>query len=268
MEFAGAVTSSASAPSRCTPRATMFVQLAGRPARQESQAPHFGSGSQTTRSPTGMSVTAEPTARIRPTSSWPITTGGVEGWPGGTFRIWTSEPQIPHASTEITTSSGAGSGSATSRTSSRPSPSNTAARTGLVPPTDERESREPAPADHLGEALERLAVERPRLVDDRLLRAGRAPATEQRGHFRLRVGERRPGGHAPRPLGRPAVPAEDRPERIDRRLAGVADADRRHADRSADRIRIAAELLAPLVEDTVLVAVDLRNALAVPDVRV
>jgi hypothetical protein len=55
-------------------------------------------------------------------------TGGVDGWPGGTLMIWTSEPHTPQASTSINTSSGAGSGSGTSRTTSRPSPSYTAAR--------------------------------------------------------------------------------------------------------------------------------------------
>ena len=101
----------------------MFVQLAGRPARHESHAPHFGSGSHTTRLPMATSRTAEPIARIRPTNSWPMITGGVDGWPAGMLMIWTSEPHTPHASTSIRTSSAAGTGSGTSLTTSRPSPS-------------------------------------------------------------------------------------------------------------------------------------------------
>ena len=106
----------------------MLVQLAGRPERHESHSPHLGSGSTTTRCPMGTSWTADPTARTQPTNSWPMITGGVDGWPGGTLMIWTSEPHTPQASTSIRTSSGAGSGSGTSRTTSRPSPSYTAAR--------------------------------------------------------------------------------------------------------------------------------------------
>ena len=48
---AGALTSGASAPWRKTPSARTFSQLAGRPARQGPQTPHFGSGSTTTRWP-------------------------------------------------------------------------------------------------------------------------------------------------------------------------------------------------------------------------
>ena len=45
----------------------MFVQLAGRPARHESQAPHFGIGiDDDPRARSATSRTAEPTARTRP----------------------------------------------------------------------------------------------------------------------------------------------------------------------------------------------------------
>src|SRR5947209_10331169 len=55
-------------------------------------------------------------------------TPGVAGCPGGTAKMWTSVPQIPAARTASRTSSGAlSSGGSTSRTTSRPSPSNTAA---------------------------------------------------------------------------------------------------------------------------------------------
>src|SRR5690349_20885407 len=238
MLFAGAVTNSASAPSRWTPSATMLTQFAGRPARHDAQKPHFGSGSTTTRIPSATSRTALPTSRTRPTNSWPMMTGGVDGWPGGTLMIWTSDPQMPQASTSIRTSSAPGRGSSTSRTTSRPSPSNTAARISPDPPSPASPSCQPV-TNRTGEPLERLLIDLGRQVDDRFLRAGRAPCPEAGGDLLLGVGERRALRPAANVRRLAAVPGEDRGQRLDGTLTRVADRDRLDADGPPDRSRIA-----------------------------
>src|SRR5947199_5090 len=69
-----------------------------------------------------------PVATTSAVYSRPMMAAGAAGCPGGTAKMWTSVPQIPAARTASRTSSGAlSSGGSTSRTTSRPSPSNTAA---------------------------------------------------------------------------------------------------------------------------------------------
>src|SRR5437879_7181789 len=85
-------------------------------------------GSTTIRSPGATWSTRSPVATTSAVYSCPMMTPGVAGCPGGTAKMWTSVPQIPAARTASRTSSGAlSSGGSTSRTTSRPSPSNTAA---------------------------------------------------------------------------------------------------------------------------------------------
>src|SRR5881628_1125589 len=85
-------------------------------------------GSTTILSPGATWSTRSPVATTSAVYSCPMMTPGVAGCPGGTAKMWTSVPQIPAARTASRTSSGAlSSGGSTSRTTSRPSPSNTAA---------------------------------------------------------------------------------------------------------------------------------------------
>jgi len=76
----------------------MLVQLAGRPARHESQAPHLGRDRRHARADRQL-ANGRPDGSAQPTNSWPMMTGGLDGCPAGTFMIWTSDPQTPQAST-------------------------------------------------------------------------------------------------------------------------------------------------------------------------
>ena len=90
---------------------------------------------------------AGPSRATRPMNSWPMTTPGSAGWPGGTFRICRSVPQMPHASTSMMTSSSASTvGSGTSSRRTTPSPWKTAARIRPPPRARDRGTRRRAAA--------------------------------------------------------------------------------------------------------------------------
>ena len=120
----GSTIVSANAPGRCTPTPRLFAHRWRRPARQCRHRPQTTWPSPLTRSPGWKSVTFEPTAAIRPTNSWPTTSGVVTAERAHAFhsQIWTSVPQMPARSTWIATSLMPTSGSGTS-SSRRPTSS-------------------------------------------------------------------------------------------------------------------------------------------------
>ena len=233
----------------------MFVQLAGRPARQESHAPHFGSGSTTTRA-TDRHVARRPlpTGRTRPTNSWPMMTGGVDGWPGGTLMIWTSEPQTPHASTSIRTSSAAGVGSGNVPDdestltfvdrSAHQVGTSVGARSGITRVA-------PGPGRPGARSSRRRGASGGRRRPPR--RRRRRHAAEEPDDGILGIGQRRARGPGSGRRGVAALGREDRGQRVDRRLPRVADADRLDADRPPDRGRVAPDLGAVRIEHGALV---------------
>ncbi len=133
---AGATTYSAKPPSRLRPMISRFSHRFSRPSRQNAQVPSAVKARTMTRSPTDHSVTAVPTAAIVPAGSNPPMWGRGARIPLLPSRTWRSRWFKPHAPTRTRTSSGPGTGSATSsyeRTSGPPRRRKMTAFIGLAP---------------------------------------------------------------------------------------------------------------------------------------
>ena len=144
-----------------------------------------------------------------------MTTPTSAGWPGGTFRICRSVPQMPHASTSMMTSSSASTvGSGTSSRRTTPAPWKTAACI-----------RPPPPVRELGDAASRSRRTR---QDER-----RDPEDQQGGDEHDR-------GHGV-DLGRDA----ELDPRVDVGRQRRLSADREPGDRRTRRSRASRQISAP-----------------------
>ena len=111
----------ANAPSTCEPSDARNGQMLGRPARHQRHAPQVEKNvSDVTRAPAHAPSTPRPSSATTPQSSWPIVTGGTHGYsPASMCR---SVPQIPAASSSITTSPGPATASGRSAYATWPAP--------------------------------------------------------------------------------------------------------------------------------------------------
>ncbi len=98
-------TRGANAPSTWVPTDLRYGQMLGRPARHQRQAPQVEKNvSEVTRAPAQAASTPLPRSATTPQNSCPIVTGGTLGYsPASMCR---SVPQMPAASSSITTSPG------------------------------------------------------------------------------------------------------------------------------------------------------------------